>query len=126
MTKVAANDQRLELTLPYPPSVNKMFATFQGRRTLTKHARQYRKRVQNCLWQQKTRRLVGPVIVVVLVYPPDRRKRDLDNICKGLFDALGKAGVYDDDSQIADLHLIRREVHPGGKILITLDEMNGD
>lgn len=40
-------------------------------------------------------------------YPPDRRKRDLDNILKSLLDALQHAGIYSDDSQIDILKISR-------------------
>ncbi len=45
----------------------------------------------------------------ILVYPPDRRARDLDNLGKALLDALTKAGVYGDDSQIDHLTFARRK-----------------
>jgi hypothetical protein len=31
--------------------------------------------------------------VEILLYPPDNRRRDIDNYTKGLFDALTHAGV---------------------------------
>jgi Holliday junction resolvase RusA-like endonuclease len=45
--------------------------------------------------------------VVVEVYVPDRRKRDLDNLHKGILDSLTHAGVWGDDSQIDDLRIYR-------------------
>ena len=42
----------------------------------------------------------GPLRCCLYFVPPDRRRRDLDNLYKCLFDALGHAGVYEDDSQI--------------------------
>lgn len=38
--------------------------------------------------------------VDMLAIPPDNRRRDLDNIFKALFDALGHAEIFPDDSQI--------------------------
>lgn len=40
--------------------------------------------------------------------PPDRRKRDLDNLLKSLLDGLEGAGVFKDDAQIDDLQIVRR------------------
>lgn len=40
------------------------------------------------------------VEVTVLLYPPDRRNRDLDNYQKALFGSLTHAGVWVDDRQI--------------------------
>lgn len=47
--------------------------------------------------------LACPLAVEITFYPPDRRKRDLDNLPKSLFDSLTDAGVWKDDSLIQDL-----------------------
>lgn len=51
--------------------------------------------------------------VELSVTPPDNRRRDLDNLLKAVLDGLGFAGVYDDDSQIDELLVIRRPVRKG-------------
>ena len=55
-------------------------------------------------------------------FPPDRRRRDLDNLQKPTLDALQHAGIYEDDSQIDLLVTQRCEVVPGGRLEIRLDE----
>ena len=35
-----------------------------------------------------------------MLYPPDQRRRDIDNYNKALFDALTLTGVWEDDSQV--------------------------
>ncbi|NBW22487.1 MAG: RusA family crossover junction endodeoxyribonuclease, partial [Caulobacteraceae bacterium] len=47
---------------------------------------------------QRYLKAAGSVRVVIEAFPPDRRKRDLDNILKSLLDALTHAGVWEDDS----------------------------
>jgi len=54
------------------------------------------------------------------VYPPDKRKRDLDNICKNLLDSLQKAQIYPDDNQIDLLIIQRKEVVKGGKLHVSI------
>ena len=56
----------------------------------------------------------------VLAMPKDRRRRDLDNLLKVLCDALESAGVFKNDSQIDEIVIKRGEVHPEGKLLLTL------
>jgi crossover junction endodeoxyribonuclease RusA len=56
-------------------------------------------------------------------FPPDRRRRDLDNIQKPVLDALEHAAVYEDDSQIDLLITRRREVTSPGRIEVRLSEM---
>ncbi|NBW23084.1 MAG: RusA family crossover junction endodeoxyribonuclease, partial [Caulobacteraceae bacterium] len=53
-------------------------------------------------------------------FPPDKRKRDLDNVLKSLLDALTHANVWDDDSQIDDLRIYRNIV--AGMVKVRLYE----
>jgi len=57
----------------------------------------------------------------VIIYPRDRRKQDIDNRIKALWDALTDAGVIDDDEQIDVLHIERGEIKKGGGVLVYLD-----
>lgn len=47
--------------------------------------------------------------ISILAFPPDKRKRDLDNIFKSLLDSLVKADVLNDDEQIDELHIKRMQ-----------------
>jgi len=63
-----------------------------------------------------------PVAVTIAAYMPDKRRRDVDNICKAVLDALGAGGLYDDDSQVHDLHVFRAGYHkPSGKIIVSCE-----
>jgi crossover junction endodeoxyribonuclease RusA len=57
----------------------------------------------------------------VTLYPRDRRKQDIDNRIKALWDALTDAGVFDDDEQIDVLMIQRGEIRKGGGCLVLLD-----
>ena len=65
----------------------------------------------------------GPIRMTVIAFVPDKRKRDLDNIQKPLWDALQKVGVYLDDSQICDYQVLRGEVLKGGKVMVEVEEV---
>lgn len=56
----------------------------------------------------------GPMRVVITWSPADRRSDHLDSM--PIVDAMTRARVWEDDSQIIDLRILRREVVPGGKL----------
>jgi len=72
------------------------------------------------------RNLEGPLDVHITAYPPDRRKRDLDNIPKSILDALTHANVWGDDSQVDDLRITRGHVVKQGAVAITITPMTGE
>lgn len=114
--------------LPFPPSVNHYWKT--GRTRQGKPMR-YKSREAN-IFMRAVELLCGRrtpsaarLACKVEIYPPDNHRRDVDNLAKGVLDSLTVAGVMLDDSQIDDLHLIRRGVHkPGGKIIVWVWEID--
>ena len=112
----------IELELPYPPSVNHYYRHV-GRRTLiSREGRRYRERAGAILASMNVRPLLGPVVVRVEVFPPDRRRRDLDNLQKSLWDALQHGGAYQDDSQITRFTVERFQPTPGGRVIVRIEE----
>ena len=64
----------------------------------------------------------GGLSLTVIMYPPDKRKRDLDNHMKATQDAITKHGVWLDDDQINQLYVYRGEVVKKGKIVIMISD----
>lgn len=118
----------IKLELPWPPSVNRLYrATSRnsgkpGVYEIDK-AKEYKKEVFVLI---KNKKLEGfgsaRVEVDIKAYPPDRYRRDLDNILKAIIDSLEKAGVYKNDSQIDRIQIERKQVVPGGSVLIEIKE----
>ena len=109
------------LKLPWPPSINSYYGTTRtGRRFISGKGQSFRALVIEALREipDLGETLDDRLQVWVECYPPDRRKRDLDNIKKALLDALQHAGVYLDDCQIDDLRSVRREVEKPGHVLV--------
>jgi crossover junction endodeoxyribonuclease RusA len=95
-----------------------------GNRTLiSKEGRLFRKRVLATLSAQHIEPMTGPLAVRVAAHPPDRRRRDLDNIAKALLDALEHAGVYLDDGQIDRLEIERGDVVNGGSAIVEIEQV---
>ncbi|WP_407065701.1 RusA family crossover junction endodeoxyribonuclease [Enterobacter kobei] len=61
-----------------------------------------------------------PTQVEIILYPPDARRRDIDNYNKALFDALTHAGIWEDDSQVKRMLVEWAPQVPGGKVEITI------
>jgi len=63
----------------------------------------------------------GALEVKVTLCPPDKRRRDEDNFAgKALFDALTKAGVWGDDSQIRRKVVEWGDVVKGGLVVVEI------
>lgn len=62
------------------------------------------------------------LFICISVYPPDKRKRDIDNLTKCILDSIQKAKVFVDDNQIDELFISRHEPIKDGKIIIWLRE----
>lgn len=108
------------IVLPWPPSVNRMWRSVRGRNILSKEGRAYREAGLEVLQRQAPQCWPADVrlSVSISVYPPDRRRRDLDNMPKAVLDLLTHGSVYGDDSQIDRLEIVRRECHPGGRVIV--------
>ena len=111
----------IELDLPYPPSINHYWRRVGARTLISRGGRAFRQSVCAILAARGIEPMDGPLEVLIDVYPPDRRRRDIDNLQKALLDALAHGGAYHDDSQIARLTVQRREVVSGGKVRVRLD-----
>lgn len=111
----------ISIDLPFPPSTNNAYATFQGRRILSTKGREYHVRVAERVILAGSPRIEGRLAVWLHIHPPDRRARDIANFEKLCIDGLAKAGVFDNDNQIDDLRLSRLDIVPGGKIRVHIE-----
>ena len=112
--------------LPYPPSVNHYWNRRKGGRGMYISAAgvAFRASVASAVQLAgPADPLCGPLVVVAQAFPPDRRKRDLDNLWKALLDALAHAGAYADDSQIVDERIYWGPRVPGGRVVVDVDEV---
>lgn len=109
------------LALPYPPSVNHYWRHVDGRTLVSKRGRAYRREVALLLLAARVRPLAGPVELTIVIRPPDRRRRDVDNVLKALLDALAHGGAFVDDSQVARLTIERGDPLAGGAALVLVE-----
>ncbi len=121
----------ISIILSYPPNVNHYKRV--GRIVTTKTGKLYQQKVNSdktkyFFWetwmriQKEGLKSFGDatIRVEVDVYPPDKRKRDLDGILKVLLDAMQKGGLYNDDYQIACLLVTRKTIIPQGQLIVRI------
>lgn len=115
----------LHLKLPWPPSVNKYYRTWKGRTIISRNGRLYIREVLN-LCRGLCETLRGDLAMLLKFHPPDRRRRDLDNLLKATFDALQNARVYEDDYQIVRFFVDKGEPIKNGVLLATLKHADSE
>lgn len=124
----------LAFTLPWPPSVNTYwrhmaiggkFKKAQARVYLSEQGERFRTHAILSMNLQRVPReaLKGRLAVHMTAYPPDRRARDLDNLPKGVLDALTHGRVILDDEHIDDLHIVRGPVRKDGLLEMRITEL---
>lgn len=97
------------LTLPLPPSTNKLFANVPGKgRIRTKAYKQWR---HDAGWELKAQRPT-PVAgnVAVAIHVPQSMRGDVDNRLKALLDLLVAHHVIEDDRLVSKL-IVERQAH---------------
>ena len=109
------------LTLPFPPSLNRMYRVYSGRSIVSRVGRAYRAAVTAQLRGMPTLRC--RVRIRIVAHPPDKRRRDLDNLLKASLDGLVHGGALEDDSLIDELLIIRGEVRRNGELIVFLEPM---
>ena len=99
----------VEFMIPYPPSGNHIWKHTQaGAHYLTPKAQLYYQTVAVEVMRQSAHRgLEGRLGVRCVIYPPDKRRRDMDNAWKVISDACTRARVWIDDNQIDQITLFR-------------------
>ena len=64
----------------------------------------------------------GALKMEVQLFPPDKRRRDVDNVLKSLLDALEHGGAYADDGQIVRLAVEKLAPVNHGKTIVRIQQ----
>ena len=107
----------ISLTLPFPPSVNAAYRAVRNPKTggvrnvKSRALREFEREAGKAATAAGAKRGSVPegaaLSLTLLMFVPDRRKRDIDNLCKASIDALKHALGFD-DSRVAELHVYKR------------------
>lgn len=113
-------DKECTIELPWPPSINCYWRRNGSRYFISKEGQNYRELViYSCFQYRNIFNNEDRLALEIDAYPPDKRRRDLDNILKSLGDSLQHAGVYQDDNQI-DKIIIARRTPSFGKVVVKI------
>ena len=114
----------VKFELPWPPSVNRYYRHVGPRVLISREGRRFRMMCVSRL-AGAFPKLAGRVKLKGEFYPPDSRRRDLDNVLKCTLDSLVHAGLMEDDSQIKHIDIeMMSPVPPEGLVYIELEEAN--
>jgi crossover junction endodeoxyribonuclease RusA len=112
----------LILDLPLPPSVNHYWGQHGHRRFVSKAGVAFKEKVTEYVIDYRVPKLgTARLAMTVVLFPKDRRKQDIDNRIKALWDALADSGVFDNDEQIDTLFIERGEIKKGGGCRVYID-----
>lgn len=93
----------ITLTLPYPPSSNRLWRSVNGRNIKSAEYRKWETACSHHLLEHRiqlarTKPLAQPYSIRYVAQRPDRRARDVENLPKALGDMLQTLGVIEDDA----------------------------
>ena len=113
----------VNLSLPYPPSANRLWRAVNGRQIKSAEYRQWIDEAALSIRLQRPRGIIGAYHLVIRASRPDRRRRDIDNLLKPISDALCQGGVVGDDCDCDHLTAFwSSEVIKGGAIQVQVTE----
>ena len=114
----------IDLVLPYPPTVNTYWRRRGSTYFISEEGKRYRRAVALIVRQQRLKlSLSGRLAIKIIAEPPDKRRRDLDNILKAPLDALTHAGLLMDDEQFDEINIVRAQPVSGGRLEIRITEV---
>ena len=117
------------LVLPFPPSGNTYYRSIRMGRScrvlISKRGREYKQTVSDMIAaiDEPSFPLTTRLGISIMLHAPTRRKCDIDNYTKALFDALESAGVIENDNQFDQMAISRGEIIKGGRAVVNIYEI---
>jgi len=101
----------VSVTLPFPTSANRLWRSTKasGKPHLSSEYVAWREAARRAIPMSAIGKITGKHSIEIVADRPDRRKRDIDNLCKATLDALKgnkfMKGVIEDDSDTEALSI---------------------
>lgn len=115
----------MRVQLPWPTTANRRLSVYRGRMLATSQYREWKERAAEYLLAQLigTPKLRGRCQVLIEAWPPDHRRRDIDNVVKPALDALVRARLIGDDFDVERITVQRCVVWPTGRLILHVEEI---
>ena len=115
-----ADIEEIKLSLPYPPSVNRLWrASAGGRMYRSKEYNDWRDAAGWAISSQaKGKGIKGEYILEIRAVKPDKRRRDLGNLEKAISDLLQEVKVIEDDCLCQDIHILWVKLGPECLVIV--------
>ena len=106
------------------PSINHYYRRVGNKILISREGREFRQAVMRLLAGSRGDFCRDAKLALMLdAFPPDRRRRDLDNLLKPSLDALEHAEIFENDGDI-DLLVVRRNIIvPDGMLSVELQRL---
>ena len=118
----------IELTMPWGPSVNSYWRSTTIRRFvkvyISAEGKAFRESVKRIVSESGMKMQRGALAIKIILYCPDWRERDIDNLNKALLDALTHAGAIQGDEFICAAVLEKRKsADKEGRVVVQIKRM---
>lgn len=112
------------LSLPRPPSINRLYRAVQGRSILSEAYRSWKAEAGLLLMSQRVRKVPGRVEVLVECALPDKRRRDIDNVgFKAVLDLLVHHQIIEADDSSVVRSITARWLDAGEPCRVTITQL---
>lgn len=108
----------IKVTLPWPPSVNRIWRRGRGR---TYRDPKYVAWIKEAGWvvrAAKCRKVLGKFDMTLILIPPDKRLHDADNRIKAVLDLLQSMELIENDSLLRRLEVEKRDPDTIGRACV--------
>ena len=113
---------KTDFFLPFPPSINSYYTKTRNGVYLSKRGRGFQSSGIDSIKEQ----LAGhpiidyPIHLSLILYPPDKKSRDLDNYIKPVQDCIQNSGILVNDSLVDQLVVFRGAITPKGSCFVRI------
>lgn len=113
--------KNIEVEVDWPPSANKNWMIRRGRFVSTDAAACYKRLIKDLSYTWEKITFLKDIEITIKAFPPDKRKRDIDNLLKVTLDSLQNTHLFENDEQIRKITIERMHKCDKGKLQIRLE-----